>query len=124
MTEVCGPVLGLKRDERPWARTPVLETIVSSSSGGNVFSQHPFDLGDLLLGFLYPLADRGAEHDAELAFVRDRQELRADHREQHEGADEEQHDGGDEQAAVSEHPAQRVLVAPVQGFVPCPGSSP
>src|SRR2546425_4150472 len=33
MRAVCGPVLGLKRDDRPCCRTPTLETTVSNSLG-------------------------------------------------------------------------------------------
>ena len=34
MLDVWGPVFGLNREDRPWANTPVLETMVSSSSAG------------------------------------------------------------------------------------------
>ncbi len=45
---------------------------------GDLFPKHTLDLGDLIHGFFHPLADRAAEHDPELAFVRDREKFGAD----------------------------------------------
>ena len=75
-------MLGLKRDDRPCASTPVLEAMASSSVGGDLFPQDAFDLGDLFNGFLHPLTDGASQDDAELAFIGDRKELGSDERQQ------------------------------------------
>ncbi len=83
----------------------------------NLLAQDALDRGHLLFGLLHPLADRRAQDDAELAFVRDRQEFRADLRDQGEGGGEEEQHPGDKQFAVGQHPAERVFESAIQRLI-------
>ena len=80
-------------------------------------AEDAFDRGDLLLGVLDPLADGGAQNDAELAFVRNGEKFRSDLWDQRERDAENEQDPYDEDSAMGEDPAQRPLESTIQRVV-------